>query len=108
MVQSVVDPELVELMPDQVTIERRLGVDRYNTPTYGPIQTYQARIEHHTRHVIDRDGREVLSAARTILAVPDEIQSTDRITFPDGSTPTIITLDISPDERGRFNVSIMT
>lgn len=105
----MIDPELLELMPDTVIIEPRIGLDGYNNALYGPGVEVQARVESKPRIIRDITGREVVSMAKTILAVPLDVKPTARITLPRNDKPQVIlSVSSSPDELGPYCVVIYT
>lgn len=106
VVQSFVDLPLLELMPDVVIIARRIGQDEYTTPQYGDDESYQARVEFKPHIVQSLEGQTLVASGKAILAVPIPVGLFDKITLPDGRSPTILEVQSSPDTVGRYWVEI--
>lgn len=105
-VESTVEPDMIELMPDIVRIDRRKGEDQYTNPIFGPPTYYQARVEAKPKVLQSITGQILISSGRVILSIPDKLSLFDKITLPDGTSPTILGIQASPDTNGRYWVEI--
>jgi len=83
------DPSLLSLMPDSVTIEPYLSETSGRDAAYGAAVTYQAQILPWTERVIGRDGRDRRSTAQVIIPERLVIDDRSRLTIvsPAGYTP---------------------
>ncbi len=103
------DPQLIELMIDTVTIEPKTGIDKFNNIQYGDAVTVQCQIERMNKRVLDRTGRELISTVGIILATPElSVGAEDRVTLPDGSQPAIMEVLAVKDEVGPYYLELRT
>jgi len=82
------DPALLELMPDEITIEPFVSTTVTQAHVYGAAVTFSAQVTKEFERVIDRNGRDLKSTARALI--PDRVLDIDprsRITLPTGWTP---------------------
>ena len=78
-----VDPELLELMPDTVTIQRATGdATEFGRPTFGETLTLRCLIEGKLRRVLNMQGQEVISNVTVYLAESPGIKPSDKLTLP--------------------------
>lgn len=95
------DRELTRLMHDTVTLELRMGVDKFNNFLFGSPFTAQCKISKDNRRVLDAEGRETTSTVQIIFADPTiGITVDSRLTLPDGTKPAILEVLGSADETG--------
>jgi hypothetical protein len=104
----MIDYDLRLLMPDTVTIELPVSADMYSKTVYGPPTEYQCRIEQTNQLVRDQDGRERVTTAQVYLAVPVRIPLNARVTYPDGSKPSIMSVEAVQDEDGSYTTKLST
>ncbi len=86
------DPQFRDWMQSRVKVENEnaLSSDAYGARTYGTAFYVMARLEQFTKIVKDVKGREVASDLRMFCEPADEngspvvINTTDRLTFPNG------------------------
>jgi len=104
----MIDYDLRLLMPDKITVELPLAKNAYSRTVYGPPVPYQARIEQSVQLVRDQDGREKVSNVQVYLATQIRIPLATRITLPDGSTPSILSIDSVQDEDGAYFTKVST
>jgi hypothetical protein len=81
------DPSLLEFMPDEITIEPFESTTVTQAHVYGPAVTHAAQVVNEYERVIDRNGRDVKSIARAIVAERLHIDPRSRITLPTGWVP---------------------
>lgn len=81
------DPTMLTLMEDTVTIEPFQGYDYQQAPSYGPAVSYPAQVLPWSERVIDAQGREIRSTARVIIPDRLAIDTRSRITLPAGFEP---------------------
>jgi hypothetical protein len=86
------------LLNQSVTIATRATVGNGGLNTYNSATTYAARVEPSRKKVLTPDGRELVSSAKVFLSASVVVNTTDRITLPDASTPEI--LDVKPNYDG--------
>jgi len=92
--------DFLEWFNQTVTIEPFAGVNVYGEPQYGAAVQYSAFVQHRTRLVRDRTGQGIISTAQVYLDGSVNVGIQDRITLPDGSQPTILSIEALPDETG--------
>lgn len=100
---------LLDLMPDQVTVQTLTGVstDGYGTETYSTGTTYSARVVRKQTLVRTFEGTEELATTVVWLQSTSTYSPTDRFTLPDGSTPVLMATEAYPDEVGLDHVKLM-
>lgn len=81
------DPAMLELMEDTVTIEPASSVDQYQAVSLGAAVTYRAQVLPWVERVIGPDGREVRSTAKVVIPDRLSIDPRSRITLPSGFNP---------------------
>lgn len=81
------DPSLLELLPDEITIEPFESTTVNQSSSYGTAVTYRAQVVAEFERVIDRNGREVKSSARVLIPERVHIDPRSRITLPEGWVP---------------------
>lgn len=84
------DGSLLELMPDQVTIEPFVSESSARVITYGAAVTYQAQVLPYVERVTDAvSGRDVKSALQVIVPEQLSVDPRSRLTIisPAGFTP---------------------
>lgn len=82
------DPSLLELLPDEITIEAFLSTTVTQDRTYGPKVIHPAQVTNEFERVIDSNGRSIMSTSRALI--PDRVLDIDprsRVTLPEGWTP---------------------
>ena len=89
------DPALEEFMVDEITIEPYSTASVTGARTYGAAVTYKAQIVNDVDRVIDRNGRQVKSSQRILIAGRQNIDVRSRLTVVDPAgralaTPPII------------------
>jgi hypothetical protein len=104
----MIDYDLRLLMPDKVTIELPVSKDMYGKTVYGPPVEYQCRIEQANNLTRDLDGRERVSSAQVYLATATMVPLGSRVTYPDGSQPSIMSVEAVQDEDGSYTTKLST
>lgn len=101
------ETDLLDLMQETITLEPKLGVDRWNTIQYGPPVQVKCYITHYNRRVLDSAGRENVSTVQAILAQPElTVTTEDRFTLPDGSVRAIHEVVSGWDDTGPYHLEI--
>lgn len=102
----MLDPELMDLMTDTVTVTPWTSDDAYGAPQYAATgTTYPARVEYRAQLVVNRQGREVVSNTTVYFghnsagAFPG-LTTRDRLTLPDATSPEILSIKRLTDETG--------
>jgi hypothetical protein len=104
---SPLEAELISLMLDEITLEPRTGVDKFNNFTYGTSVTVRCQVVRINRRSLSRDGREIISTVQIILADPTlTVTADDRLTLPDGTRPAIIEVLSAKDNVGDYYLEI--
>lgn len=105
------DEELIALMLEEVVIQPRTGIDKFNNISYGdPLEDGRASAGHvkckivrANKAVRNVQGRETISTVQVIFAEPTlEITTDSLLTLPDGTTPAIIEMDGAYDDVGPY------
>lgn len=101
------DPNLVDLMVEEVVLEPATGLDKFNNFIYGDPVTVRCKIVRMNVRALERDGRELTSTVQVFLADPDmTVTANDRMTLPDGSRPAIVDVRSAYDESGPYYLEI--
>lgn len=98
-----VDPELLELYVDSITIEPSPTISKSAQNAYGAAVTHAAKIEGKRRLVKDANGRERLSTVTVYLTDVVTVDVNDRITLPAvwvPRSPQIMAIERLGDETG--------
>ncbi len=99
--------DFADCMPHTITHEEFSGRDGYGKSLYGSSANYSARVVYKPTKVRTAEGREQLARGVVwILGAPEEVIPEDRITLPDGTTPTIMAVDIIADEKGDSHTKV--
>ena len=93
---------LRSMLTSTITVEPYSSQDVYGVVTFGTAVSMPARIAEKPELIRATDGREVV-AGSTAWVDPASviIGARDRVTLPDGTTPTVLSVERIPDERGR-------
>lgn len=91
--------EWADMMQDVVSVEVYLGRDKYGTAFYGSTRSYQARVNYKNNLIRTATGEQVVSRGYAIMACSDPVEPKDRITLPDHTTPLILAVNQTNDER---------
>lgn len=86
------DPALVAMLTETLTVAPYLGQDAYGTPTFGPPAHYPAREEWKVRRIVDQSGQERVSRARVFFDGNVLLTLRDQVTLTDGTAPPILLL----------------
>lgn len=96
--------EWTPLLLDTVTLERWTGRDAYGVDTFGPAETYPARVSGRVRRIMTVTGDERVSTATIYFDQSPGITPFDRVTLPARfvpRSPPILAIRTSPDDLGR-------
>lgn len=85
--------EFSDLLLDTVSLAPLTGTDDYSVPQYGAPVDYACRIVFKNRLVRTRDGSQVVSSHHLWLTYVEAAAPTWQLTMPDGSTPTILSIE---------------
>jgi len=103
------EPELLALMIDTVTVEPFSTASGAGSSSYSAAKNWHCRVQEGNKLVRDKEGREVVSTTELLLAPTSDdgtltaIGPNDRITLPAGYAvrqPPIIALGRANDEDG--------
>jgi hypothetical protein len=97
---AIFGDEFQDMMPARVTVQIILSRSNKGVPVYGSPQVYIARINTQTRNIIGADGQQVVARGCCWLDTVDPITVNDRVTFPDGSLPILLVVNVEEDENG--------
>ena len=83
------DPALLTMLTETVTLQSYTGQDAYGKPSYGPVVTHPARVAYRVTTLTNAQGQERTSTTTVYLdgAVPITVK--DRLILPDGTAPAI-------------------
>lgn len=96
-----------DLFPATVTIAPYVSRGTYGARTFGTAVSYSARVINKTQRVMAPDGTErIATGAVWILGTPI-VTAEDQITLPDGSTPSILSVQPIPDQDGAHHVKVL-
>lgn len=105
-----IDPNLLSLMIESVTLQPYTGQDAYGVPTYGTGVSYAARVSLKNELVRAHDGREIASRGKVYVAMDTVPDVRSKLTLPSGYQPTQPPiLDVQPeqDELGLNHVVLV-
>lgn len=109
------DPELRALLAQTVTVKPWVSDSVYGAAVYGTATTYEARVEAMNKLIKDFKGRDTiattrvyvgLSAAGTALNLGAQAARAS-ITLPDGTSPSILSVESLPDETGMAYTTVV-
>lgn len=101
--------DFLGLMPDTVTWEAVATRDVYGKPaTYANAVSYRARVSYSQKRIPSRaTGQDVVASCQVWLnGVLAALNTDDRITLPDGSTPVIVGWDTPTNDKGTHHTKI--
>lgn len=104
---SMIDSGLLELLESTVTIASPTSRGLDGKQAFGTAASYQAHISNRRDMVRNASGEEVMSNGSADLdsAYPD-LRESDKITLPDGTTPTIVAISTSYDSVGAYQTTV--
>jgi len=97
------EPELLELLTQTVTVKPKTGRGGYGKKTVGTAVTYPARVTKKQRLVRSADGTEQMSRGFVRLDGNAVVNPQDEITLPDGTTPKILAVEEHRDDAGAIH-----
>jgi hypothetical protein len=110
----VLEPELLELMTETVSIRTWIAQTPSGAPSYNPVaQTFPARIQLKSTMVRLKDGREVVARGLAYLAIAslaDVPSDADELTLPAGydpQVPPILAVQTEMDEGSLHHVVVV-
>jgi hypothetical protein len=83
------DPALVAMLTETIAHAAYTGQDSYGKPTYGAPVNRAARIQYQVTAVTTAQGQERTSTTKIICNGNFGITVRDKLTLPDGTSPTI-------------------
>jgi hypothetical protein len=97
----VIEPEFAEMMTETVTVAAVASKDAYGKRTLGASTTITGRLVFEVTERLDTQGRQVVETGRVICygAYPN-VTTDDVLTLPDGSQPSIVSVDTVKDVGG--------
>jgi hypothetical protein len=97
------------LMGMFITIAPFAGLTGNNTRSYGTLRTYQCYMAPDNRLVVNAQGQQVPTSARTHIypialdgTILTALSVDDRLTLPDGKQPRLLTTETQYDQFGRI------
>ncbi len=98
---GALDPELVALMVDTITVAPATGRTASGTATFGAPVSLTCKVDWKRQVYPSATGRDVVGRGIVYLpAVHPEITTEDRVTLPDGSSPPLLGVQTFDDEAG--------
>ena len=99
----------LDLCPATVVYQAAATRDAYGkVATYAAAVNYRARVTYSHKRVTSRaTGQDVVSSTQVwIIGIIPALNVDDRITLPDGTTPLIVSWDMSTDEVGNHHCKV--
>jgi hypothetical protein len=95
-----------DLMTDTVQIEPAAGRDLYGAAVFGPVASFRARIIYRSR--VSRSTVAEVNVPKGVvwLAGTPALTLDDRVTLPDGTQPTILSVEVPTDPAGPHHTKI--
>lgn len=92
----------LELMPITISVSTRTSHDNYGQPVYSAtVRQFRARYTKQQNFSRDTNGEPVrVSGTLWIACSTRDINESDRITLPDGTTPPIVSVTRQSDDDG--------
>jgi len=90
----------VDMMSSNITVQTFISRSDEGVASYSSPQTYLSHIANKTQNVIAANGQTVVARGQAWLDTVDPISVNDLVTFPDGSVPVILAVDVASDETG--------
>lgn len=101
------ETEFTDLMPHSIVRKAFTGRNSYGKPAYSTSgSTYTARVVNKQKLVRNASGIEQVSTVTAYVASTSAFDPEDKITLPDGTSPNIITINITPDDGGTHHSTI--
>lgn len=97
---TLIDAELLELMPFSVTLKPITGRDQWGKLTYGTPLVSPALIAGRNQMVRTAEGEEVASSTTVYLGLNVDVKPESRVVLPDGTEREVITVNRDADELG--------
>jgi hypothetical protein len=91
------EPALRDMLTQTITQAPYMGQDAYGKPSYGPPQSRPARVQLRIETLTNQQGQERVSNTTVICDGDVLVTVKDKITLPDGTSPTI-QLVYSPED----------
>lgn len=91
-----------------VIVERWTGQDAYAKPSYAAPVTIMGQVSGVAQLVRSVNGQEVASNTTIILPGDAAVTVKDRLTLPDGTHPTILSVNTAPDAAGNLTTQLYT
>lgn len=98
---------LSDLMVETISISPASSRDAYGKRAFGTsVDVENCRVQGGAHKVTDQNGEEVVASGRVYVAGAPAATPESRLTLPDGSTPRILVVHRSTDERGAHHTVI--
>lgn len=104
---SGLEHQFLGLMAVTLTIEPRVGVDRFSQPSYGPPHTCQAWIAEMPRRTTDKTQDTVWQISQAVVDPSETVKMADRVTFPDGTQPPLLEIALAYDDKGLHHLELL-
>lgn len=92
--------DFLDMLVDTVTVQKLTKRADDGQPVWGATTPYPSRINYETHNVIGPNNQLVTASGVIWMACADPVSADDKITFPDGSLPTILKVAQGSDENG--------
>ena len=83
------DPALLDMLTETITLQAFVGQDAYGKPQYGPAVQHPARVAYRVTTLTNAQGQERTSTSVVYLNGDVVITVKDRLVLPDNSAPAI-------------------
>jgi len=95
--------DFADMMVHTITHEEFASRDAYGVKVYGSPVTYLSRVVYKRTLMRADDGSEIVAKGMVWLLGYPTINTEDRITLPDSTTPPILDVEIFTDELSSHN-----
>ena len=83
------DPALLSMLTETITLQSYVGQDQYGKPSYGPAVQHPARVAYRVTTLTNAQGQERTSTSVIYMNGDVQVTVKDRIVLPDGTAPAI-------------------
>ncbi len=95
-----------DMFPSTISIQTVASTNAYGVDSYNTAVEYAGRVVYKNTSVINAAGEEVVARGAVWLQTTTVINTTDKITLPDGSTPELISVDRPQDQDGNHHIKL--
>lgn len=101
-----VEPELLDLLTQTVTLKPPVSRNAHNEWTFGPSEYVRCRVTPKLQQFTDNAGKARISTGSATLAVFLPVTPDWYMLLPTGERTYIVSVDLNYDEQGEYNTVI--